>query len=368
MAVSKLELLESPQHLGRSRDDFLPADSHERMSPPATVPADKESDPLHLRRTPADEPHAKPSNAEQIPADPRLRRESIRVLDPQAFDGAFDRLEINLERNEQLLWCTHGDRERPCYTAPLLSELLELFALLRQSYSGLEQASFPFKYLVWRSVTPGIWNLGGDLGLFIKLIETEDIEGLRHYAYRCVETVYQNFTKSDLPYLTIALVQGDALGGGFESALSNDIIIAEEHCQFGLPEVMFNMFPGMGAYSFLSRKLGGTQARSMILSGRLYSAGELHDLGLIDMVVPTGAGEEGLRSFLDRNRRRHRALLSMSRVARRCSGIDYAELIDVADIWVENAMGISSNDVRRMQRLVKAQLRRHASSMANPSD
>lgn len=333
-----------------------------------TISTDDQQDLVRLERTSASGLQTTSAILDKATTGAWPRRKPIQGLDPQAFDDAFDRLEITYEQGEQLLWCRHGDRDRPCYTPPLLSELLKLFALLRGSYSDLDQASFPFRYLVWQSGTPGIWNLGGDLALFIELIEAEDIEGLRDYAYRCVDTVYQNFTKSDLPYLTIALVQGDALGGGFESALSNDIIIAEEHCQFGLPEVMFNMFPGMGAYSFLSRRLSATEARSMILSGRLYSAGELHDLGLIDMVVPTGTGEEGLRSFLDRNRRRHRPLLSMSRVARRCSGIDHAELIDVADIWVENAMGISPNDLRRMRRLVKAQIRRYADSMPSSPD
>ncbi|MEZ5931315.1 MAG: crotonase/enoyl-CoA hydratase family protein [Alphaproteobacteria bacterium] len=285
-------------------------------------------------------------------------------LDLRALNDRFDLLELRYERSEPLLWCVHADRQRPCYTRPLLSNLLGLFAELRDSCSGLDDDAFPFRYLVWESPTPGIWNLGGDLALFVRLIEAGDVETLRDYAYLCVNTVYQNYTKSDLPYLTVALVQGDALGGGFEAVLSNDIVIAEEHCQFGLPEILFNMFPGMGAYSFLSRKLDAAQARSMILSGRLYSAQELCDLGLIDMVVPTGGGEAGLRTFLDRNRRRHRALLSMSRVARRCSAIDQDEMIDVADIWVENAMGISASDLRRMQRLIKAQLRRSAEAGA----
>ena len=55
---------------------------------------------------------------------------------------------------------------------------------------------------------------------------------------------------------TIALLEGDALGGGFESALSCDVVIAEKHVKAGFPEVLFNMFPGMGGLSFLSRRVG----------------------------------------------------------------------------------------------------------------
>jgi DSF synthase len=288
-----------------------------------------------------------------------LDRQDI-SFDWHALDTMFDRLALRYEEGDQLLRCVHGDLDKPCYTEGLLAELLRLFTLLRDRCSANDREAFPFRYLVWQSSRPRLWNLGGDLSLFIRLIDAGDIETLRNYAYQCVNTVYQNYTKNDLPYLTIALVQGDALGGGFEAVLSNDIVIAEEHCQFGLPEILFNMFPGMGAYSFLSRKLDPARARSMILSGRLYSATELYELGLIDVVVPSGDGEAGLRAYLDRNRRRHRALLSMANVSRRCHDIKPDEMIDVADIWVENAMGISSDDRRRMQRLVKAQLRRHA--------
>ena len=113
---------------------------------------------------------------------------------------------------------------------------------------------------------------------------------LRRYAHACVDVVYQNLCKLDLPLLTIALVQGDALGGGFEAVLTNDVIIAERGSKLGLPEILFNMFPGMGAYSLLCRRLDGTRAQQLILSGRLYEAEELERMGLVDLVVEPGRG------------------------------------------------------------------------------
>ena len=125
------------------------------------------------------------------------------------------------------------------------------------------------RWLVWGSRSPGIWNLGGDLALFTRLIRAGAEDELRNYAHACVDAVYQNLTKMGLPLLTIALVQGDALGGGFESVLTNDVIIVERGSRMGLPEVLFNTFPGMGAYSLLSRRIGGARATQLILSGKL---------------------------------------------------------------------------------------------------
>ena len=100
-------------------------------------------------------------------AGARSGQKTIRNLDPQVLDAASNRLKITYDKDDQLLWCTHNARDRPCFTALLLSDLLGLFGSLREAYTGQDQASFPSRYLVWRSGIPGIWNLGGDLDLFI---------------------------------------------------------------------------------------------------------------------------------------------------------------------------------------------------------
>jgi DSF synthase len=219
--------------------------------------------------------------------------------------------------------------------------------------------SMPVRTIVWGSAFPGIWNLGGDLALFTRLIRAGAEEELRHYAYTCVDAVYQNLTKMGLPILTIGLVQGDALGGGFEHALTNDVIIAERDSRMGLPEILFNLFPGMGAYSLLCRRLDAVRAQKLILSGRLYAAEELEELGLVDQVVGRGEGPASVREYLERNRRRHATLLALSRVRHRCQPVTYEELIDVTDVWVETALGLDEADLRRMEHLVRAQHRRH---------
>jgi DSF synthase len=59
--------------------------------------------------------------------------------------------------------------------------------------------------------------------------------------------MYENIIHLDRDVTTIALVQGDALGGGFETALSSNVLIAERSAKLGFPEILFNLFPGMGA-------------------------------------------------------------------------------------------------------------------------
>jgi DSF synthase len=281
-------------------------------------------------------------------------------FDPHRLNDEFDELTIRFEPEQSALWCIFNHTERPCFTRRFLEQILRLQTRLRHGLAPTAGADMPLRTVVWGSSSPGIWNLGGDLELFTRLIRAHATEELRSYAYACVDAVYQNLTKMGLPLLTIALVQGDALGGGFESALTNDVIIAERGSRMGLPEVLFNMFPGMGAYSLLCRRLDGVRAQQMILSGRLYEAQELEELGLVDLVVEKGDGPAAVREYLERNRRRHGTLLALSRVRHRCQPVTYEELIDVTDVWVETALSLDEADLRRMEHLVRAQLRRHA--------
>ena len=322
MAVSKLELLGSSNRLGRQHDGFLSADSHGDLSLPMTISTDEEHERLH-----------------------RLSTE-------------YRHIGTRFDPDNQALWCFQRHLERPCFSEGLLSDVGALQQTLKHLLSGKTADRMPFSYLIWASSLQGIYNLGGDLAHFCKLVRRQDADGLRDYAKRCVEICYLNAVSLELPILTVALVQGDALGGGFESVLSNDLIIAEEGTKFGLPEVVFNLFPGMGAYSFLSRRLDASRAKKMIMSGRLYTAEDMYEMGIVDRICPKGEGEREMRLFMEQNARRKAMLTAMANVGRRCQPIAYEELIDVADLWVDTTLGLGDEDLRRMERLVSAQDRR----------
>ena len=110
------------------------------------------------------------------------------------------------------------------------------------------------RYLVLGSRVPGVFSLGGDLHFFAPDPRAGP-RGARRLRLSCVRILHRNLLAA-LPVVTIGLVQGDALGGGFESLLSFDVIVAEKGAKFGLPENLFGLFPGMGAYSLLGASSG----------------------------------------------------------------------------------------------------------------
>ena len=142
-----------------------------------------------------------------------------------ALHAEFTELTVRFEADHGALWCMFNHTERPCFTLRLLDQIRSLQTRIEQGLAGSSDAAqMPLRSVIWTSAVPGIWNLGGDLALFTRLICDGAEAELRRYAYTCVDAVYHNLTKGNLPFLTIAMVHGDALGGGFETVLSCDVV------------------------------------------------------------------------------------------------------------------------------------------------
>lgn len=88
--------------------------------------------------------------------------------------------------------------------------------------------------------------------------------------------------------VTIAAVNGYALGGGLEIALACDFIYTSHTSTFGLPEVTLGLIPGFGGTQRLSHAVGMRRAKEMILSGQPITADEAHAIGLVNRVVDEG--------------------------------------------------------------------------------
>ena len=212
---------------------------------------------------------------------------------------------------------------------------------------------------VLASRTPRVFNLGGDLALFVLLIKARDRDALAHYARLCIDNMYPRIRNFFCPTLTtISLVQGDALGGGFESALSSDIVVAEESAQLGLPEILFNLFPGMGACSLLSRRIGQRAAEELILSGKVLPAAQLHAMGIVDVLAKDGEGEAAVMQWIRQNERHRNGMQAVHAARQLVNPVTREELDGITDIWVDAALRIEDRDLKMMSRIVRAQMRR----------
>lgn len=277
------------------------------------------------------------------------------------YGRKYKQLDYEFDPAANVLWGLMNPKGTPCFNLGLLNDIHHHDEALRANRGQIEWegAMRNVDYYVAASRAPKVFGLGGDLALFLLLIKARDRDALAHYARLCIDNVYARIRNYDCPTLTtISLVQGDALGGGFETALSSDVIIAEESSQMGLPEILFNLFPGMGAYSLLARRIGMRAAEELILSGKVLPARKLHEMGLVDVIAPDGKGEAAVNDWIAKQARRRNGMQGILRARQHVFPVTREELDGIAETWVDCALRLDDRDLRKMGMIVEAQMRR----------
>jgi DSF synthase len=249
------------------------------------------------------------------------------------------------------------DSESPNFSLDLLREGSALYKKLQnQQCTWLANGAMQrVHYAVLKSEHPDYFSLGGDLRHFRECIKQRDSEGLRAYAMLCMDMVYDWATRINHQSTSVTLVQGRALGGGFEAALASDYLIAEEHSEFGFPEILFGLFPCTGGMSLLSRRVGLYEAERMMSNGKIYSARELFEKGVVDVVCPQGGGEAAVEKFIAAHAKHRGARMALQRARNRLMPLRYDELRQVVNDWVDAAMTLPAEELRVMDMLIKMQ-------------
>ena len=136
----------------------------------------------------------------------------------------------------------------------------------------------------------------------------------------------------ELPVPTVAAVHGFALGGGFELALSCDVIVADRTAVMGLPEVSVGVIPGGGGTQLLPRRVGAARAAELIFTARRVEAAEARELGLVDELVEEGQDREEALAMASRIAAHSPVgLRAAKRALRLGHGLDLAAGLEVED-------------------------------------
>ena len=257
------------------------------------------------------------------------------------------------------LWITL-DRDSATGLQNFTPDLVSEFRGLVDDLQDRRLREPPLHYAVVQSADPDYFSMGGDLRFFRDCIQRRDAVRLRDYSMRCLDLLLSWGGRLKDTTTSIALVQGRALGGGFEMALGMDYLIAEEHSSFGFPEIMFGLFPCTGAMGLLSARIGARAAERMMTNKKVYTASELYDMGLVDEICPRGEGEMAVERFVANHSSRLKARLKVQQSRYRHSALDHAEGVRIVDDWVETAMCLSTEELRTMDMLIMMQAREAA--------
>ena len=153
-----------------------------------------------------------------------------------------------------------------------------VLAGLQDALDALEKDASA-RVLVFTGAGDKAFVAGADIERLARMDTAEALEWMT-YGHRLFLRI------SQFPKPTIAMVNGYALGGGFELALCCDMVVASESAVFGFPEINLDTLPGWGGTQFAPRKMGSNRAREMVLTGNAYPAAACRDFGFINRLVP----------------------------------------------------------------------------------
>ena len=243
---------------------------------------------------------------------------------------------------------------RPCCRKDMLDEMWSYMAAITRSPA--ERHSGTLRHFVLASDAVA-YNLGGDLDLFTRLIREGNRDLLLNYAQRCVEGVHHLHTGFGGDVRSIALIQGDARrwpGNG--PGLPHHRRRGRQRPRPARSSV--RPVPGMGAYSFLCRRVSPHLAEKIILDGRVYSAEEMHAMGVVDVLVKKGEGRAAVEELIRQQQRTPQSYLAMNAARSIAQPVSYDELLEITKVWVDSALALGDRSLRTMDRLIKAQTRR----------
>lgn len=271
----------------------------------------------------------------------------------------FSQVSTRYDAEYEVLWSFMNQQDMvPCFNGNIVKELTQHHEEISKSGGVLlnNDETHQIRYSVAASLTPDVFNLGGQLTLIRDLAMKGQREALKNYGLKALNVLVQRALRFGLDdVITLSLIQGQALGAGFEAALASDHIIAERKSNVGFPEIMFNLFPGMGAYSLLARKVGNKIADEMILGGKIYSAEQALALGVIDEIAEDGQGENAVYSFIEKNKKKANGYLAIQKAKSRVNPITEEELVDITMIWLEAALKLTERDYKMMARFIRSQ-------------
>src|SRR3989442_10792021 len=145
------------------------------------------------------------------------------------------------------------------------------------------------RVLIIHSQLPAGFSAGADLRETYRLLQSltsaERAAGVRNFLER-IHGVYNSIDA--LPLITVAAVHGVVFGGGFELALTCDMIVADRSARFCFPELRLGLIPGFGGIPRLKRDLGNSFVRDLLFTGRSISAAKAAAVGLVSQLVAEG--------------------------------------------------------------------------------
>lgn len=251
---------------------------------------------------------------------------------------------------QQTLWCTINNN---FFNLAFLEDVRNLQDNIVRNYD--HKPGLSPKYLVWQSSNPKIFSLGLDLSYLLPLIIKQDVQALKSYIHSCLDVLYINSLSLDLPIITMVVLCGKALSGGLEAAFSNNFIIAEENTRCGFPEIKYNLLPPLVSARQMIKNAPHSNILHLLYSGKICSAAQFKEIGLIDVVVPNGEGQAFAQKYIKDLQKKFNAVYAMYAISRKNLYTARQEIEDYAEVWIQSALNLKLEQIEQLKKIAKMQ-------------
>ena len=276
--------------------------------------------------------------------------ESVNIITVNWSPDQFDGIAVRYDAASASVIVAFEADEVPSCTMRVVRSLHAAYDQIAQARAdGVE-----IEQMLLTSRMDGIFNMGGDLGLMARAARSGDRATLDDYGRLTAGLVHRTWNGLGAGLTSIAVVDGDAFGGGCEAALSANIVVASRRSRFAFPETRFCLFPGMGATSLVGRKVSPDFAAAAIGDGRLLDAPLASSLGLVDRLTSRNA-EKSLLRFLASNAAARSRIGEIARLRRLQAGYSIEEANTIVQQWVDAVLLAPDRTLVHIERIVKAQ-------------
>lgn len=205
---------------------------------------------------------------------------------------------MTVYKGPALSWRADGAvLEVALHRAPANEIGTEMLADLERLADAVQAFEAHGSALLLHSALPAGFSAGADLRELLARMQPLDAAGRLDALRDFLRRIHAVFDILDgTPLTTVAAVHGVVFGGGFELALTCDLIVADRFARFGFPELRLGLVPGFGGAARLARDAGSAVVRDLLLTGRSLNAGRAHALGLVSQLTAEGRALEAARA------------------------------------------------------------------------
>ncbi|MCG7550384.1 enoyl-CoA hydratase-related protein [Pseudoalteromonas sp. Of7M-16] len=250
---------------------------------------------------------------------------------------------LAIMRSGSLHWATMQLDKAPYFTKSLLQQLGHFYLP--------ESRAQNHTIKVLSSDKSGVFSLGGDLVNLTNCVKQQNEPWLRDYAFNYMTLLHRILAGSRHNLTSIVLVQGRAYGAGMEVALCADCVVAEEGAEFFYPPVAFNHGLEHLLVSKLKHKASRCALMEVMYSNTRFSARDLYELGLVDVLTECGKGEQSVRGLVQRAQACDIGHTVLQKYRHRKETHSVGQFSSLAEAWVKKAVKVDENQQKYLRRL-----------------